>query len=231
MARGALSPPPSAGEAPDSGPDDLEALLAGVAWAPPSLVLVSGVTGRTVEPGDVLDGAYWRGQEREPAAFAECVSTLAALEVDVVVEIGPEAVLAPAGGARVAVAGGRRGEPRGAGGIVEPPAQRTVGQWVCRGGGRRLRGRDWGSPLPASSREKAGAGSRCPATRSSAAATGSRRPNGCQGEPSMRVFGADKEVRLGPFEIVVENPILCGTFRGVRKREFYGMVPCGYTGR
>ncbi len=92
MARGDLSSPPPAGEAPAPDP---EALLAGIELAPPSVVLVSGVTGRTMQPGDVLDGAYWRGQVREPAPFAECVKALAAAEVDAVVEIGPEA-LAPA---------------------------------------------------------------------------------------------------------------------------------------
>ena len=53
------------------------ALLDGIALAPPSLVLVSGVTGRTMETDDALDGAYWRRQGHEPAAFAECVKTLA----------------------------------------------------------------------------------------------------------------------------------------------------------
>ena len=93
MARGATS----AGSPADGAPEpDPERLLDGIALAPPSLVLVSGVTGRTMETDDALDGAYWRRQGREPAAFAECVKTLATLEVDVVVEIGPEAVLAPA---------------------------------------------------------------------------------------------------------------------------------------
>jgi len=80
--------PASAGEAPEPGPDSLEAVLAGVALTPPSLVLVSGETGRVAESGDVLDKAYWVRQGREPAAFTECVSTLASMDVDVVVEIG-----------------------------------------------------------------------------------------------------------------------------------------------
>ena len=114
MARGATLAPTATGEAPDSDPDDLEAVLAGIVLAPPSLVLVSGVTGRTMEPGDVLDGAYWRGQGREPVEFAECVRTLAAAEVDVVVEIGPDAVLAPAvepAWPSPADAGGNHGAP------------------------------------------------------------------------------------------------------------------------
>ena len=76
--------------------DDLGAALADVALAPPALVLVSGLTGRAVELGGTLDGPYWRRQAHEPTAFAECVGTLAALDVEVVVEVGPHAVLGPA---------------------------------------------------------------------------------------------------------------------------------------
>ena len=42
-----------------------------------------------------LDGAYWRTQARETAAFSAGVRTLAELGVDTVVEIGPNAVLGP----------------------------------------------------------------------------------------------------------------------------------------
>ena len=76
--------------------DDLGAVLADTAFAPPSLVLVSSLTGRAVELGDTLDGPYWCRQAHEPTAFAECVGTLAALDVEVVVEVGPHAVLGPA---------------------------------------------------------------------------------------------------------------------------------------
>ena len=76
--------------------DDLGAVLADTAFAQPSLVLVSSLTGRAVELGDTLDGPYWCRQAHEPAAFVECVGTLAALDVEVVVEVGPQAVLGPA---------------------------------------------------------------------------------------------------------------------------------------
>ena len=85
---------PGAGAA-QSDPDDLEAALADVVIAPPSLALVSNVTGLVVEPGDALDGAYWGRQAREPVAFDRCVKTFADLGVEVVVEIGPQAVLGP----------------------------------------------------------------------------------------------------------------------------------------
>ena len=75
--------------------DDLEAALAAFEFAPPSIPLVSNLTGRAVEPGTVLDASYWRRQAREPVAFRACIETLAELEVDAVVEIGPHSVLGP----------------------------------------------------------------------------------------------------------------------------------------
>ena len=75
--------------------DELEASLDGVAVQPPSLSVVSNLTGRAVEPGQVQDGAYWRRHAREPVAFARGVKTMADLGVDAVLEIGPRSVLAP----------------------------------------------------------------------------------------------------------------------------------------
>ena len=75
--------------------DPLEAFLDGVDISPPSLDLVSNLTGRTVEPDQVLDGSYWRRHAREAVAFAAGVDTLADLGVDLVIEIGPHSILAP----------------------------------------------------------------------------------------------------------------------------------------
>ena len=69
--------------------------LEGIAIAPPTLTLVSGVTGRLMEEGDALDETYWQRQARESVAFDRCVETLAELDVQIVVEIGPDAVLGP----------------------------------------------------------------------------------------------------------------------------------------
>ena len=77
--------------------DDLESAVRGIAPAPPppSVPLVSNITGRLLDENARMDAAYWRRHAREPVAFRQCVETLAELGVDVVVEIGPHAVLGP----------------------------------------------------------------------------------------------------------------------------------------
>ena len=73
----------------------LEAFLRALAFEPPALTLVSNLTGQKVEPGTTLDSAYWRRHARQPVAFAGGVRSLADLGVDLVIEIGPHAVLGP----------------------------------------------------------------------------------------------------------------------------------------
>ena len=75
--------------------DALEASLDGVSVNSPSIAVVSNLTGQIVEPDHLFDGVYWRRHAREPVAFARSVDTLAKLGVDMVVEIGPHAILTP----------------------------------------------------------------------------------------------------------------------------------------
>ncbi|MDE0475476.1 MAG: type I polyketide synthase, partial [Gammaproteobacteria bacterium] len=75
--------------------DDLAAVIGSIAVAPPSVPLVSNVTGQPIEQGSVQDPAYWRRHARQPVAFRGCVETLAEMGVDAVVELGPHAVLGP----------------------------------------------------------------------------------------------------------------------------------------
>ena len=79
----------------EPAPDDLEAVVADVAVTPPSCTFVSSLTGQVLEPGARLDGSYWRRQSRQPVAFRRCIETLAELGVQVVMELGPQAVLGP----------------------------------------------------------------------------------------------------------------------------------------
>ena len=75
--------------------DGLETTLAEIEVGRPSLTVVSNVTGQPVDANMALDAQYWRRHAREPVAFAGGVRALADLGVDLVIEIGPHAVLGP----------------------------------------------------------------------------------------------------------------------------------------
>ncbi len=75
--------------------DDLEIALSRLDFAPPSVPFVSNLTGMVIGSGEALDAAYWRRQMRAPVAFRACVETLAEMNIDAIVEIGPHAVLGP----------------------------------------------------------------------------------------------------------------------------------------
>ena len=75
--------------------DGIEALHSELTTTAPSLTLVSSMTGQVLEVGQAMDGAYWRRQARQPVEFRSCVETLADLGADVVIEVGPGAVLGP----------------------------------------------------------------------------------------------------------------------------------------
>ena len=72
-----------------------EAVLQGVAIASPSIGLVSSATGRLLEPGVAPDAAYWRRQLQETAPLALSADALAELDIDAVIEIGPQSVPGP----------------------------------------------------------------------------------------------------------------------------------------
>ncbi len=75
--------------------DDLEQAFNRVEVSPPSLSLVSNVTGKVVAQDESLDGRYWRGHARNAVQFRKGIGEMADLGVDLVVEIGPHAVLGP----------------------------------------------------------------------------------------------------------------------------------------
>ena len=81
----------------DPALDELEAAVRDIIPDPPalSLPLISNMTGRALDQDERMDGPYWRQHARQPVAFRTCVETLAEMNVDVVVEIGPHAVLGP----------------------------------------------------------------------------------------------------------------------------------------
>ena len=75
--------------------DGIEAAAGDIEVRSPAVSLVSNVTGRVVGEGELLDGAYWRRHARAPVAYGAGVGALSGVGVDVVIELGPGAVLGP----------------------------------------------------------------------------------------------------------------------------------------
>ena len=77
--------------------DDLETQINEIVPTPtpPSLPLISNITGQLLNEGEKMDAAYWRRHARNPVAFHKSIETLAEMGVDVVIEIGPHAILGP----------------------------------------------------------------------------------------------------------------------------------------
>ena len=75
--------------------DEVEQAFEGISASPPSIAMVSDVTGRVMEEGEVPDGKYWRRHARQAVQFRKGIGALAELGVDVAIEVGPNAVLGP----------------------------------------------------------------------------------------------------------------------------------------
>ncbi|RDA82882.1 hypothetical protein CP532_0390 [Ophiocordyceps camponoti-leonardi (nom. inval.)] len=71
----------------------LQAVAEGISLQPPKLAMVSTVTGRLVEPGQLEEASYWAQQARRPVRFSHGMQTLADQGANVFLEIGPEPVL------------------------------------------------------------------------------------------------------------------------------------------
>lgn len=68
-----------------------------VEFQPLRLPLVANLTGELVQPGEVLDANYWGKHILEPVQFAAGIATLASMNVDVMLEVGPHPILMPIG--------------------------------------------------------------------------------------------------------------------------------------
>ena len=69
-------------------------VLAVVEFAPPSIPVVSNVTGRLATAEELCSPGYWLYHVRRPVRFADGVAALAAAGVTTALEVGPDAVLA-----------------------------------------------------------------------------------------------------------------------------------------
>ncbi|MGV9271351.1 type I polyketide synthase [Kitasatospora sp. NPDC003701] len=95
---------------------EFAAVLAEVTWREPKLTVISNVTGRPAEPGQLADPAYWVDHVRRPVRFAEGIAAAAEDGGTLFVELGPGAALtgvvaASAGERAVCVAALRDGRP------------------------------------------------------------------------------------------------------------------------
>ncbi|MER6859995.1 type I polyketide synthase [Streptomyces pilosus] len=68
-----------------------------LSYHPQTLPVVSNVTGRLAEPGELQDPAYWVRHVRETVRYHDGIQTLEAEGVRTFVEVGPQAVLAGLG--------------------------------------------------------------------------------------------------------------------------------------
>ena len=76
--------------------DESETLLKDVSHGSPTTPLVSAITGRLLDSGEVPGRDYWLRQAQESASMERCAETLAELGVDAIIEIGPGAALGAA---------------------------------------------------------------------------------------------------------------------------------------
>ncbi|HMS01566.1 MAG TPA: aminotransferase class III-fold pyridoxal phosphate-dependent enzyme, partial [Gemmatimonadaceae bacterium] len=69
------------------------ALVADVALSPPTLPIISTVTGRLLDPSTATDRAYWTRHLRETVRFADAMATAVQVPSAVYLELGPAATL------------------------------------------------------------------------------------------------------------------------------------------
>ena len=76
--------------------DEFESYAGKVEYSPPQLAFVCNRTGEVLTRHSVLDARYWRRHARQPVRFADSVATLADLGCAVLMELGPQPILAAA---------------------------------------------------------------------------------------------------------------------------------------
>jgi acyl transferase domain-containing protein/NADPH:quinone reductase-like Zn-dependent oxidoreductase/NADP-dependent 3-hydroxy acid dehydrogenase YdfG len=67
--------------------------FSGVKFAAPQLAVISNVTGQRLDASELASPQYWSRHLRAPVRFADGLATLAGLNVDICVELGPQPTL------------------------------------------------------------------------------------------------------------------------------------------
>ena len=75
--------------------DELEVAYSKVDFSPPKLALISNLTGNVIGENEQLDGNYWRRHARNAVQFKNGIDTMAEVGAELVIEVGPNAVLGP----------------------------------------------------------------------------------------------------------------------------------------
>jgi len=73
--------------------DAFERAAAALEYSAPRLRVVSNVTGREADPGELTTPVYWRRHVREAVRFGEGLQAVVASKPDVIVEVGPHPTL------------------------------------------------------------------------------------------------------------------------------------------
>ncbi|MEV0331046.1 type I polyketide synthase, partial [Micromonospora echinospora] len=73
--------------------DGFRAVLTGLTWSAPRVPIVSNLTGRVADAGEVASPDYWVRHVREAVRFGDGIATLHGLGVTTVLEVGPDATL------------------------------------------------------------------------------------------------------------------------------------------
>ncbi|WP_372492947.1 type I polyketide synthase [Actinoalloteichus caeruleus] len=73
--------------------DEFRAVIAGLSFLPPTIPIVSTVTGELADAHELADPEYWVRQVRRPVRFADAVTTLQSRGAEVFLGLGPDGAL------------------------------------------------------------------------------------------------------------------------------------------